>query len=574
MKLAEIIKRNRELGARLTGDKYRIALISNITVSLLKEILERTLREEGINAIVTVGDFDAIVQDSARLSDFNAVLVFWEAGNFIEGFHNQVESMSQVKLDALAERVEGEMELMLANLQNTPLVLLNHFSSEIFCSDSLSIRPLTSLCNRLNTKLRDQVGPNQLIVDHDKVFSKVGVDNSVDFRQFQSAKALYSVDFFKAYAEAVMPAFMAATGRAKKVLVLDCDNTLWSGVLGEDGIGGIEMSDATIKGKSFREVQTILKGYRTEGILLALCSKNNSNEIDEVLNHHKDMVLTESDLVARRVNWEDKATNLRELSAELNLGLDSFVFVDDSPFEIGLVTKALPQVKCMQVPQNISEYPALMRRLRREFFNLSRTAEDDRKTEMYREEQQRKNQAGRFDTIDEYLASLGLKLKVLWDTDIPISRAAQMTQKTNQFNLTTKRYTEAEIQRMANDPSYSLATFSVSDRYGDYGVTGLAIIQRAKELPESGLIDTLLMSCRVIGRKIEHKFFDEVVRNLHDNGIQKLNAEYLATSKNSQVANLYDDLGFTPISSVGGNRKYEMNLRDYKPQQISHIESI
>ena len=574
MKLTEIIKRNRELGAQLTGDVYKIALISNITIIQLKEFLELNLREKGINAAVTVGDYDAIVQDSVRFSEYKAVLVFWEAGNFIDGFQNKSYAMPSDEIDALAERVEGEIRLMLHNLKRTPLVLVNRFTSEIFGADALREGALPNLCKRLNATLASKVASNQIIVDLDNVLAKVGHDASVDFRQFQSSKALYTIGFFKTYAEAVMPAFMAATGRAKKLLVLDCDNTLWGGIIGEDGYYGIELSDSRMRGRAFREVQTIVKGLQRDGVLLALCSKNNSTDVDQVLNEHPDMILRNDDLVAKKINWQDKVTNLRELASELNLGLDSFVFVDDSSFEVGLIQKELPQVMCIQVPQNLSEYSSVIRKLSRDFFSLARTAEDERKTKIYQQEHLRKEQSSQFNSIDDYLTSLGLKMKITWDSHIPVSRAAQLTQKTNQFNLTTKRYTEADIHRMLSDSSYRIATFSVEDRYGDYGITGMAIIQRDKVLFSTCVIDSLLMSCRVLGRNIEYRFFDEVVKNIQSNGIEKILAVYQATAKNGQVAQLYDDLGFNLASEIDGCRNYEINVSDFKAKMIKYIELI
>ncbi len=574
MKFTEIIKRNRELGAQLTGAVYKIAFISNITIAQLKDVLELNLREKGVNAVVSVGDYDAIVQDSVRFSEFKAVLVFWEAGNFIDGFQNKSYAMPSDEIDALAERVEGEIGLMLHNLKSTPLVLINRFTSEIFGADALREGALPNLCKRLNATLASKVASNQIIVDLDNVLAKVGHDASVDFRQFQSSKALYTIGFFKSYAEAVMPAFMAATGRVKKLLVLDCDNTLWGGIIGEDGYNGIELSDTTMRGMAFREVQTILKGFLRDGLLLALCSKNNLTDIDQVLNDHPEMILRNVDLVAKKINWHDKVANLRELASELNLGLDSFVFVDDSPFEVGYVQKELPEVMCIQVPLNISEYSSVIRKLRREFFSLARTAEDDNKTKMYQQEHLRKEQSSQFNSIDEYLTSLGLKIKVFWDSLIPVSRAAQLTQKTNQFNLTTKRYTEADIHCMLSDSSYRIATFSVEDRYGDYGVTGMIIIQRDKVFPSQCVIDSLLMSCRVIGRNIEFRFFEEVVKVLQSCGVEKILAAYQATPKNGQVAQLYDDFGFDLASEIDGSRNYEIKLGDFKAKTIKYIELI
>ncbi len=574
MKLTEIIKKNRELESQLNGDIYEIGIISNITINLLKEVLELNLREKGIYAKVSVGDYDSIIQDSLKFSEFKAVLVFWEASNFIEGFQNKCYLMTSNEIHVLAERVEGEISLMLNNLKNTPLVLVNLFTSAIFCKDALKEDPLTILCRRLNARLVRSATSNQIMVDLDRVLMKVGYPAAVDLRQFHSSKALYSIEFFKAYAESVMPAFMGATGRAKKLLVLDCDNTLWGGILGEDGFNGIELGEQTTRGKAFYQVQIILKGLRKDGVLLALCSKNNQSEVDSVLIDHPNMILKDDDFVAKKVNWKDKATNIRELASELNIGLDSFVFIDDSSFEIGLIKRELPQILCIQVPQNLSEYSSVVKDLRREFFNLAKTAEDELKTEMYKQEKIRKEHSNQFDSIDEYLASLELKIKISWGLDIPIPRAAQLTQKTNQFNLTTKRYTEADIQRMISDTSYSIATFSVQDRYGDYGVTGLAIIQLNKDLSGACVIDSLLMSCRVIGRNIEYCFVNELVGVLKGNGIKKIIASYKETAKNAQVSRLYDDLGFNLTSEVDGYRTYEVNINEFKSKEIKYIQCI
>lgn len=555
----------------MLGDDYHVAVLSNIVMSQLVEVLEFQLRRQGIKAKVTVGDYDNIVQDSQRFKDFDAVVVFWEIANLVDGLHASVDTLSAQEFSALAERGEMEINLVLGNLIHVPLVLFNRFSSLVFSVDDLRPGSLTNLADRLNFALEEHASANKIIVNLDKIMAKVGLDDATDFRQFQSSKALYTIDLLKAYAGAVTPAFRAATGRSKKVLVLDCDNTLWFGVLGEDGEGGIQIGGTSLKGKIFAEVQQILLGFRNQGVLLAICSKNNPKDVDMVLATHPDLILRSDDFAARMVNWQDKATNLRALSAELNLGLDSFVFVDDSPFELGLIEKDLPMVKCFQVPNNLSEYPSLVRTIKQEFFSLSRTLEDDQRTKLYHQEQQRKSRTVQFDSIDEYLASLKLRLTIFWNEDIPVSRAAQMSQKTNQFNLTTRRYTEADIQRMLLDTDYTLAVFSLADDYGDYGVVGMVIIKLEGASPCRAVIDSFLMSCRVIGRKVEYVFFDEVVQRCRQMGITELRAEYLATEKNSQVARFYDDMKFDPIS-VGEKRKeYLARLAKYEQQNIGYI---
>lgn len=573
LKYSEILARNRELGNSLTEAPYRIALLSNVVMNQMGEVLEFSLRRQGIRAEVTIGEYDNIVQDSERFKGVDAAVVFWEASNLVEGFHVIADTMSGVELSALAERVEGELALVLQNLKHVPLVLFNRFSSLIFSANDLRRGGLAGLCDHLNIYLDQEVATNQVAVDIDKVLAKVGLDSATDFRQFQSTKALYSIDFLKSYTEYVEPAFRAATGRGRKVLILDCDNTLWGGILGEDGESRIQMSDTTRQGRIFREVQCLLRGLQQRGILLALCSKNDPEDVDSILSNHADMVLRDVNIVAKKVNWCDKATNIRQLAQDLNLGLDSFVFLDDSAFELGLVEEALPQVHCFKVPEVLSEYPALIRRMGREFFMFSATAEDAVKTAMYQQEQERKGAISRFESVEDYLKSLELRIRVDWGAEVPVSRAAQLSQKTNQFNLTTRRYTEADIQRMLDDGEHLVATFAVSDRFGDYGVAGLLIIRQAPKTAVA-FIDTLLMSCRVLGRNIEHALFNYLMGKFSERGVNRILAEYIRTPKNDQVAQFYDALGFNLLNEDGICQKYELTASDYQPTKIDYIEVI
>lgn len=572
LKYSEILSKNRALGASLSGRVFRIILLSNIVVSQLKEILEFSLRDRGINAEVTLGEYDNIVQEAAHARDFDAVVVFWEAANLVDGLHVTADAKDQEELERLAGRVEGEMGLVLDSLRHVPLVLFNRFSARMFDSHELQDGALGQLCARLNATLEIRLSANQLPVDLDRVINMVGLDAAADHRQFLTSKALYSIDFLKAYAEHVVPAFRAVTGHSRKVLVLDCDNTLWGGVLGEDGEDEIRMNEATREGKAFREVQFILKGFRRKGILLSLCSKNNPGEVERVLADHPDMVLRGADFTALKVNWQDKASNLRDLARELNLGLDSFVFVDDSEFELGLVTKELPQVRCVRVPKQLSEYPFVIRRLAGEFFSLAATAEDARKTEMYHEEQARRHEADRFASVEDYLRSLGLTIDIGWNEEIPVARAAQLTQKTNQFNLTTRRYTEGDVSRMLSERTWAFAAFGVKDRYGDYGVTGLLILRITPQSDEA-LIDTFLMSCRILGRNVEYAFFDHLIGKLKSQGVTQLHGEYLRTDKNEQVAGFYDGLGFIRQVESEDRRHYLLELNHYRPSGIDYIKA-
>ena len=572
MKYIDIIKRNRTLSVQMKGRRYRIGIIANVTVAHIKDILELELREEGINAEVIIGDYDSIAQDSFKFAKFDAVIIFWEAVNFVNGIHNKAEILTPVEYEALAVRLESEISFVLKNLKNTPLVLINKFSAYGFDMNSLEVSVLSELCSRLNSLVQAQKFENHIIVNTDQILMQIGRSLSIDDRQFQYTKSLYRFDFFKAYSIKIKPAFLSLLGRAKKILVLDCDNTLWGGVVGEDGSEGILMSGSDPKSMAFSEVQSLIKGFHKEGVLLALCSKNNSTDVEDIFRHHQDMVLKDDDLVAKKINWNNKVSNLVDLSRELNIGLDSFVFIDDSSFEIELVKQALPEVVCFQVPKELSKYPGMIREIKPMFFNLSKTEEDSKKTLFYLQENNRKIKSREFRTMTDYLVSLGLELAIKTNSEVPTARVAQLTQKTNQFNLTTKRYTESDIRTMVEDRNFNVYSFELKDRFGEYGTTGVAII-RLDNTDEfiTAILDSFLISCRVIGRDVEYQFFSEIVKNLKASKVRRLFGKYSRTLKNDQVSDFYDVLSFDVTSTDEKETSYCLNLDGFTTKDIPHI---
>jgi FkbH-like protein len=569
MKYLEILKKNKELDLKVTGEIYRVAVISNITISPIKEILELQLRENGLNAEVTIANYDAVVQESHRFSNFNAVVVFWELFNLINDLQCKAYLMTSEELDRITNKVGAEIEIVLRILKKVPLVIINRFSDSIIDSSPLLQGPLKKIGKILNQNLEDKLTPSQILIDIDSIIIKLGLKLSRDLRNFHSAKSIYTIEFYREYCEAILPAFSAANGKSKKVLVLDCDNTLWGGILGEDGEDGISMGISSAKGKIFNEVQTLILGMQKQGVLLALCSKNNENDVNQILKFNSDMVIKDNHIVSKKINWNDKASNIIQISSELNLGLDSFVFIDDSDFEIGLVKNELPMVSVYQVPLNLSEYPVLIKKLKDLFFNPKTTDEDLKKTTLYLQEQKRKENLNVHDTIDDYLESLGLKLNLLWNNAASVSRIAQMTQKTNQFNLTTKRYTESDIIQLIENSNYEILSISVQDKFGDYGITGLCII---KFIDSCAIIDSFLMSCRIIGRNIEFAFFDQVIKFLTTKRVKTITANYSKTLKNSQVESFYESLGFNIVSSDQTSKDYSLEIRKYKMQNFKYIK--
>lgn len=572
MKLAEIIKQNRLLANTGVGPHKKIAVIGNITLLNLNDILEFELRSSGLNVDVYLGDYDSLVQDSKRFSLFDAVLIFYEIGNLVEGLHYKFHTFTETNVDQLINKAEHELGLALKVLRDCPLVLINSFSPNAFEFNPVRESGLRQLCKKLNNFLEANVFVNQQIIDLEMIIGKTGLDAAIDYRQYQQSKNLYTKDFMVNYSRMVKPAFLSAYGLSKKVLVLDCDNTLWGGILGEDGPDNIAIDAGSSKGKIFREVQFLIKDLQKQGVMVAICSKNNMSDVESVFKSNQHMILDSDDFVASRVNWDDKASNLISLSEELNVGLDSFVFVDDSEFEVELIRAQLPTIKSVLVPKNLSEYPQTIMGLREDFFSLSQSVEDLSKTQMYRDQNLRESHKKRFESFDEYLSSLQLSIKVLWDGEIPIARAAQMTQKTNQFNLRTQRYTEGDIQRFIEDKGFVVGVFSLTDQFGDYGVSGLAIVKITGEQNSVGFIDTFLMSCRVIGRNVEYKFFESIFFKLKEMNVFQLHAEFLPTLKNKQVESFYDQLGFEFISTDDNARFYHLPMVGFSPKVVGYIE--
>ncbi len=570
MKLAEIMLQNNVLGGELSGElQYRLAILSNIMVPQVKEIMELMLRREGINVVVEFGDYDNIVQDSAKFSSCNANVIFWELANLIDGLQYKADLIEKEEVEAIIKKVIGEIDLTFSNLSETSLVLLNRFSTLLFNSTKIRRNNFDYIAERLNAYIEQINAPNVVVVDIDKIIADVSLSDCVDWRFFYSSKSLYTVNFFKAYAKFVRPVFMSACGRAKKVLVFDCDNTLWKGILGEDGFDGINMSASSPEGIVYEEVQSIAVKLAKQGVIIGLCSKNNASEVDEVIRSHPDMILTDQYITQKKVNWHDKLENLKSIAKELNVGIDSLVFVDDSDFEVNLVRYKLPQVSTFQVPKKSGFYPHLIRENANLFFSLSSTPEDIQKSVMYRENAMRLDASADFDNIEEYLRSLGQKVTIFEDSERLASRVAQLTQKTNQFNLTTKRYTGSEIKAFMASEKRMVIAFSVEDRFGESGVVGGVIIQTDNALAE---IDSFLMSCRVIGRGIEYAIADWIVSRLADMGIKEVKAMYRRTLKNEQVSTFYDLLGYENLNNDSGEKSYMLKIEEYLASRLDYVE--
>ena len=330
----------------------------------------------------------------------------------------------------------------------------------------------------------------------------------------------------------------AVQGISCKCLVLDLDNTLWGGVIGEDGIDGIELG-GTKTGEVYRKAQQIIAEIAAKGVLLAVCSKNNEADALHVFENHPDMVLKSDDFIVKQINWDNKADNIKAIASRLNIGEDSLVFIDDSPYERELVKSATGAV-VPDFPENIESYLSFFKEVDKQYFSRMKLVQEDLdKKRQYAENFARDEAEKKHTSIESYIDSLNIRLKIEEYKSVNLARIAQMTQKTNQFNFTTKRYSEKDISSMA-ESGYRIFTGTAGDRFGDYGLIILLILKPSgREL----LTDTFLMSCRAVGRNIEHAFTAYVL-NKFKGEYDTVKAEYIPTAKNILVKDKLDELGF------------------------------
>lgn len=415
--------------------------------------------------------------------------------------------------------------------------------------------------NHYNQTLREiaHSNPNVKIVDFSKFTNNYAQSQLVDWKYYFISKTAINPKLSRDFAVWFDAQVKAIEMSRKKCLILDLDNTLWGGIVGEDGVHGIKIG-GDYPGSAYELFQQYILELQRQGVILALCSKNNESDIKQVWQENKNNLITEQHLSAWRINWQNKAINIDELSKELNIGLDSMVFIDDNPTERELVKTMLPSVVVPDFVEHPYDLPKLIQDIANKYFSIhTLTSEDLSKTEQYKANQQRSSFESSFASLDEYIKGLGIKLDIQPICQATIERAAQMTQKTNQFNLTTKRYTVGDIQSIIDSNGIGY-TISVSDKFGDNGITGLILISNRNNEYE---IDTFLMSCRVLGKGIENEFLTAVLIKTKEIGVEQIKAQYIATLKNGQVEDFYKKFGFTEIAQ----NIYIANLLEFNLNQ-------
>ena len=402
---------------------------------------------------------------------------------------------------------------------------------------------------RLNLALADFAADRDpvAVLDLAGAVARFGVAGYREGRTYYPSRVAFSAAFAPRFAEAFASTVAAALSQPRKCLVVDCDNTLWGGVLGEDGSDGVHIG-TEYPGSLYRLFQLHLKALHDKGFLLALNSKNDEAEVLAFLRSSPDMVLREKHFATHRINWGDKAENIRGIATDLNIGTDSLIFIDDSDVECERVRQALPEVQVERFPGVALEIPRFIESLRGT--EILRVTEDDlRRSESLRTDVQRRALREKVGGYREFLESLGIELTIRRGASAQVERISQLTQRTNQFNLTTRRYPVAEVRAMLErDRVYTMA---MRDRFSDYGTVAVAIV-RDGERPREAEIDSLLMSCRAFGRRIEETFLGVVLDDLAAAGVERVAAAFRPTARNGMVGDFYPRMGFVSCPGQAG----------------------
>jgi FkbH-like protein len=566
-----LVKASRQLDPAAVSQEIRIALLSDAATQQLVPLLRTLFHREGIHAVVYEGPFDAIrleVLDSNSglyrfQPDFVVVLQSVQALRSVFG-RRSGDSAAFVDTNA-----GGIVEVWDAIQSRCPATILQsnfvtpyerHFGN----FDQKVPESFSSVVAALNERIRAAARQRSgvLLNDVDAVASWIGRRYWFDDRLWDIAKSFCSLEHLPAVARNIADVVLSSRGRVVKCVVLDLDNTLWGGVIGDDGVEGIVLN-AHGDGEGFYRFQAFLKELRRRGILLAVCSKNEMSNAVLPFDRHPDMLLRRDDITVFVANWKDKAENIRTIRDTLNIGFDSMLFLDDNPFERNLVRGVLPDVIVPDLPEDPADYVRVVCELNL-FETTSFSAEDLQRAELYRAEAERREEQAAFGSAEEFLRSLDMRMVVARFDAYHLPRIAQLIQRSNQFNLTTHRYTEAECEAlMKNDVVLPLYA-KLSDRLGDHGLIGILVLE-----PAAGelIVRDWLMSCRVLARGVEQHLMNLVVEHARRLGLPRVRGEYIRTAKNRMVEDFFAGFGFTGDGGDPGHSHWLLEIDRYQPRE-------
>ena len=545
----------------------RVAVVSSATVDFLLPILKGSLLSTGLRPTVFVTPYGQVVASlldpAGPLARFQPqVTVIASAAAHLPGWPLLGASLGEVQ-----QHVDDVCRSLLEpcatfhERTGSEIILDNFHAFDWRVAGNLGAKlpgDPTSFVRRLNLALGDRAPRFVHINDVDALAARHGLSMWFDERYWHLAKQPVSFGCVPDYCRSLASVIGAVLGRTRKCLVLDLDNTLWGGVIGDDGLAGIQIGEGTAEGEAFKAFQVYVKQLKERGVLLAVCSKNDEAVARSAFIDHPDMTLRLDDFVAFKANWQPKSENLRAIARDLDLPLEAFVFVDDNAAERHEVSRALPEVTVPELPDDAAGF---IRALDRErlFEVVALTSEDRRRTDIYHARRHSMEAMSGTTDVGAYLASLEMKAIVRPFEPVAFERITQLVNKTNQFNLTTPRVVPAEIERLASDPNVVTRTVRLQDRFADHGLISVFF---GRVEADTLVITAWLMSCRVLGRGVERFLFNDVLHSARQRGLAEIAGEYRPSGRNMLVKDHYAGLGFTPDGGDASGERWRLRVAD------------
>lgn len=577
LELSALLKKVRKSEKEQKQDgRLKVAVLGSCSIQYFVKILRYYLKEEGITCQIYEGEYGGInmdvFDDASPLYRFDPdYVIILPHHNDIKEFPPLLAENSEVN-QYLEEQKNYYKEVwnQINSIHNVRILQGNFVVPPVRILGNLEYHEAysrNSFLKSVNDMLVDQSPSNVTMVDLDALSCNIGKCNWFDYPSYFLNKAVVRLEYMPEYVMCFVRQIEALQGKTRKCLVLDLDNTLWGGIVGDDGCDGIQLDPNNAVGEAYRYFQSYCLELRKRGVILAICSKNDEAVAKKPFEKNKDMILRLDDISCFVANWENKADNLLRIAKELNIGIDSLVFFDDNPAEREIVRQFVPEVHVVDVPNDPALYVVQMEK-EQPFEWLQLTKEDLDRTDSYIGNRKRKQMMESFVDYDEYLKALNMKGQAAEVKQRNAARFAQLINKSNQFNLRTIRYSESDIEKMMEEDNICCLYGKLSDRYSDYGIISCVILRR--EGTEC-FIDTWVMSCRVLKRGVESMMFAAILKAAGNMGCSSIKAEYIKTRKNQMVESFYESLGFELIAEAeqenGEFRKeYILNELTVKPK--------
>jgi FkbH-like protein len=563
------------------GKKIKVALLSSFTIDPLGIYLEIKCRLAHLHPEIYVAPFNQynqeILDGNSELYMFKpeVIILAVQAKDLVnENFYSEFVKLAD--MDQLQTEIIDRFQALLSTLivKTEALVLVNNFMVPSFTPfgilDNKAESGFRSFFQKLNDKLAQLYLKSRqvYVVDLEAVAGKHGKSRCLDPKLYYRGSFVFSESFLSVIANEYMGYIKALKNLTRKCIVLDLDNVMWGGIIGEDGNEGIRLGN-TSPGNAYKDFQRTLLSYHNRGVILAINSKNNPEDALKAIREHPHMLLREKHFAAIRINWHNKVQNMTELAKEIGIGLDSMVFIDDNPRERERMRQALPEVLVVEMPSSPFLYKQTLEDLN-DFNLLALTEEDKKRGEMYRARKKREILRKSISSMEDFLKSLEMKIVIKHADEFSLPRIVSMVNKTSQFNLTSLRYTDGEIRKMkeAKD-EFEIYCLQVNDKFGDEGIVGVAIIRKESD---AWTLDSFLLSCRVIGRKIETAFLARIVEDAKEQSVSNLVGEYIPTQKNAPVKDFYSSHGFKKLTQEGKLSRWRLDLTKHTVKMPKWME--